>query len=131
MTPPLQVLVGVGAAALAAALCAGGGWVARGIVAERDALQLQVEQASAARKVERQDGSRIVAASTSYQQQAAQIRAGLLQPSKEADYALRTPVRCADGASAVDVGGVPVPAVLVGRLRDAGADWPAGAASAP
>ncbi|OWQ90821.1 hypothetical protein CDN99_11680 [Roseateles aquatilis] len=56
-----------------------------------------------------------------YQMQLAQIRAARSTISKEADHALQTPVACADGASAVPLGSVAVPAVLVDRLRDAGA----------
>lgn len=122
MITPQQALAALGAAAIAAILGAGGGWIARGVLEERDQLQDRLQAEQDARAKLASDVRNGNDASAGYQKQLAQIRAALTTISKESDHALQTPIACADGASAVPLGSVAVPAVLVDRLRDAGAD---------
>lgn len=130
MITPQQALAALGAAAIALALGAGGGWIARGVLEQRDQLQDQLKAEQDARAALAKDVRAGNDASAGYQKQLAQIRAALSTKSKEADHALQSTIACADGASAVPLGGVAVPAVVVDRLRDAGADRAADPAAA-
>lgn len=110
------------AAALAAA-CFACGWYAKGVKADRDRLEVDLAELRGVRVLEARDRRLAGEASAEYQQVLQQIRAVVAAvPTKEEKDALQVPVHCADGASAVQLGDVPVPAVLVDRLRSAGAD---------
>lgn len=121
---------GVVAAAIAAASFIGG-WYAKSVKAERDQLAGELASLKGSRVLEARDRRLAGDASAEYQQVLQQIRAAVAAvPTKEVKDALQAPVQCAPGASAVDLGDVPVPAVLVDGLRDAGADRPADRSSA-
>lgn len=100
-----------------------GGWAAKGVKSERDELKAELAQVRGARVLEARDRRVAGEASADLQQVLQKIQAAVTAvPTQEEKDALRAPVQCAAGASAVDVGDVPVPAVLVDRLRRAGAD---------
>ena len=118
------------AAIVIATAGAAAGWYAKSVKVERDELRGELVQERDARQALANDVRTGNQASAGFQQQLQRINAALSTMSKEANHALQAPVACADGASAVALGDVPVPAVLVDRLRDAGADRPADPASA-
>lgn len=121
MDPITKVLAAIVAGAASLVVGAAGGWHARGVSDDRARLQSELDQQRGARILEAQDRRTAATASADYQQQLTTIRAALAATSKEAEDALRKPIQCPPGASGVALGDVPVPAVLVDRLRSAGA----------
>jgi len=65
------------------------------------------------------------AAATTYETQRAAITARLTKPAPEAAYALHATICPPSGAlgKPLELGDVPIPAVWLDRLRDAGADY--------
>lgn len=119
MDPIAKVLAAIVAGAVSLVVGAAGGWYARGVSDDRARLQADLDQQRGARILEAQDRRTATAAAADYQQQLATIRAALAATSQEAEHALRKPIQCPPGASGVALGDVPVPAVLVDRLRSA------------
>ncbi|RZI62318.1 MAG: hypothetical protein EOP37_03170 [Rubrivivax sp.] len=97
-----------------------GGWAAKGVKAERDELKGELAQVRGARVLEARDRRVAGEESADYQKVLQQIRTVVATiPSQEEKDALRAPIQCAPGASSVEFGDVPVPAVMVNRLRSA------------
>ena len=92
---------------------------AAGVQARWDA-QARAEQA-AADTARESDRLRARAAETRYEAQRAAIAARATQVSPEVRHALHAPI-CPPGA-ALELGDVPVPAAVLQRLHDAGADY--------
>lgn len=119
-----RVLALLGALAIAAAAGAAGGWAARGWKAERDAWKTEADQLRGDQILAAGDRRTAAEASAGYQAETAAIRAAMAQLAIEANHALRTPIRCAAGVSAVELGDVPIPAASVDRLRRAAGELP-------
>jgi hypothetical protein len=124
MMPP-RWLLKLGGVLLALVLAAGYGYrhgAARVQARWDKAAAEQLAQAEADRESNR---LRAQAAATDYETQRAAIARRAAQPSQESVYALRSTICPPPGALGrpLELGDVPVPAAVLDRLRDAGADY--------